>query len=201
MNLLEKAAILHFHRHRIAVGPPGGYGALGWRAEASQTRRFEILAEVGDFAGAGVLDIGCGYGDFKAFLDRRCAGFTYIGIDLVPEFVALARERYAGRPDTHFFQSDFVTAELPETDYVVASGALGYRCQDPGFACAAIGKFFRAARRGLAFNLLDAAAFPEHDLLVGHDPEAIMAHCRSLSPKVRLTRGYLEDDFTVMVWP
>jgi trans-aconitate methyltransferase len=201
MNLIEKATILHYHRHRIAACPPGGHGALGWRAEESQTRRFEVLAEVGDFAGASVLDIGCGHGDFKTFLDRRFERFRYIGIDLMPEFVALARERYAGRPDTHFFHSDFASAELPEADYVIASGALGYRCQDPEFPRRMIAKFFRAARCGLAFNLLDAAVFPAHDLLVGHDPRTVLELCRSLSANVRLVQGYLEDDFTVLVWP
>lgn len=77
MNLIEKATVMHYHRHRIREFHPGSVEALGWRGPESQRRRFEVLLWLGDFTGSTVLDAGCGYGDLKGFLDQRCRGLTY----------------------------------------------------------------------------------------------------------------------------
>jgi len=200
MDLIEKATIVHYHRHRIRTFAGGTPEALGWRERASQIRRFEVLAGVGDLTGRSVLDVGCGHADLKAFLDRRFTGFEYLGIDQMPEFVAEARDRYRGRADTTIVRADFTTAPLPRADYVLASGALGYRCQDPDFTPRMIRKMAEAARRAVAFNMLRREAFPEHPLLVGHDRDRVAAFCRELSPEVRVIEGYLEDDFTVFLY-
>ncbi len=200
MNLIEKATIIHYHRHRIAEYQNGTAMALGWREKESQTRRFEVLSTVGDLNGCSVLDVGCGYGDLKGYLDQKVSGFTYIGIDQMPEFIAEAEERYQDCADTFFFQTDFTTVDFPQVDYVLASGALGYRCDNPAFYTNMIEKMYGAATRVLAFNMLDADLFAEHPLLVGHDCDAVVAFCKGLSDCVEVVRGYLEDDFTVFVY-
>ena len=60
MNLIEKATIRHYHQHRIDAYQIGTVEALGWRAESSQVRRFEVIATVGNLDGCTLLDIGCG---------------------------------------------------------------------------------------------------------------------------------------------
>ncbi len=200
MNLIEKATIIHYHRHRIDALGAETLGALGWRCEESQTKRFEALTSVGDLNGASLLDIGCGYGHLKGFLDERFHGFSYIGIDLVPDFINGAIALYGQRPDSYFCLADFTLAELPKVDYIIASGVLAYRCEAKDFHLSMIEKMFAAADGALAFNMLDAAVFPRHELLTGHDPEEVLAFCRTLSPDVKLVRGYLEDDFTVLMY-
>lgn len=200
MTLIEKATIIHFHRHRIAEYAAGTVEALGYRGAESQTRRFEALAAAGDISGGSVLDIGCGYGDFKGFLDTRCHGFDYVGIDQMAEFVHQARVLYGQRPSCYFCIADFTEAELPFADYVFASGLLCYRCADSSFHFDMIVKMYLAANKALAFNMLDAASFPQHPLLVGFDAEKVVAFCKRLAPRVELVRGYLEDDFTVFMY-
>lgn len=200
MNLIEKATIMHYHRHRIAEYQGGAVKALGWRGSESQLKRFEVLAAAGDLNGAAILDIGCGYGDLKPFLDQRFSKITYIGIDQMPEFITQAKSLYKNHANTYFYQTDFSAVDFPRVDYVLASGALGYRCAELGFYTRMIQKMFSAAQRGLAFNMLDAAHFPEDLLLTGHNPDHILKFCRSLSPHVKLVRGYLEDDFTVFCY-
>ena len=199
MNIIERATIIHFHRHRIAEYSPGTVKALGWKGPESQCKRFEVLATVGNLHSCTVLDLGCGYGDFRAFLETRYSHFTYIGIDQVPEFIEYACGRYEDLPRTYFFQADFSTAQLPPVDYVVASGALGYRCDDPEYYCEMIGKMYSAAAKAVAFNMLDAACFPEHPLLMAHDREKVRESCLKLTPDVTMVQGYLEDDFTVFM--
>lgn len=200
MDLIEKATVMHYHRHRIAEFQHGTVESLGWRGAHSQQVRYQVLAKVGDLNGKMILDAGCGYGDLKAFLDRQFSGFDYIGIDQMPEFIAEARKRYEGIERTTFYQTDFSTAELPQVDYVFASGVLGYRCKNDGFYTAMIGKLYNSARIALAFNMLDNQYFPQHDLLVGHDRDEILTLCRVLSPRVGCFNDYLEDDFTVMMY-
>jgi trans-aconitate methyltransferase len=200
MTLLEKATIIHYHRHRIGEFESGTVEALGYRGEDSQLKRFETLAAVADLNGCSVLDIGCGHGDLKGFLDARFHGFDYVGIDQMAEFIAQARSLYGQRPSCYFCVADFTDAELPQADYVFASGVLGYRCEDSGFYFSMIVKMYLAANKALAFNMLDASRFPPHPLLVGHDVEKVVEFCKRLSPNVRLVRGYLEDDFTVLMY-
>lgn len=200
MTLQEKATIIHYHRHRIGEFEGGTVEALGYRGEESQAKRFEALSTVGNLNGCSVLDIGCGHGDLKGFLDARFHGFSYIGIDQMAEFILHARSLYGQRPSCYFCIADFTEAELPRADYVFASGALGYRCGNSDFPFAMIEEMYLVAKKALAFNMLDAAKFPSHPLLVGHDVERVVEFCRRLSRDVRLVRGYLEDDFTVLMY-
>jgi hypothetical protein len=90
--------------------------------------------------------------------------------------------------------------QLLQVDYIIASGAFSCRCADPGHCFSMIRKLFDAARIALAFNMLDRAAFPQHDLLTGHDRGEVTAFCRTLAPRVESIGGYLEDDFTVFLY-
>jgi len=200
MDLIEKATVMHYHRHRIAEFQHGTVESLGWRNAHSQQARYRTLIKAGDLNGATVLDVGCGYGDLKVFLDQHFSGFDYIGIDQMPEFIAEARKRYAGVERTAFYQTDFSSAALPHVDYVFASGVLGYRCKSEGFYSTMIGKLYNSAKVALAFNMLDKSRFPQHDLLVGHDREEVLTLCRVLSPRVECFNDYLEDDFTVLMY-
>lgn len=200
MDLIEKAMIMHYHRHRIAESKPGSVVALGWRGERSQQARYEMLIKVGDLNGCTLLDVGCGHGDLKAFLDLHYSDFDYMGIDQMPEFIAEAKTRYSDCLRTRFYQTDFSAAELPQVDYIFASGALGYRCKNESFYADMIKKLYHSAKVALAFNMLDKNNFPLHDLLVGHDRNEIIAFCRSLSPRVEWFDGYLQDDFTVFMY-
>lgn len=200
MNLIEKATVIHYHRHRIAEFEVGTAKSLGWRNQLSQDARFDVMAKIGDLHGRSVLDIGCGHGDLKAYFDQDYSDYDYIGIDQMPEFIAEARERFAGHKNGTFFQSDFSQQDLPEVDYVIASGALGYRCAQPDFYFNMIRKFYDSARIGLGFNMLDKQRFPAHDLLVGHDRDAVLAFCKTLSSNVQLIMDYLDDDFTIFMY-
>ena len=199
MTLIERATVIHYHRYRIEHFDAGTPESLGWRGDASQLRRFEILSGLGDFSGHSILDAGCGYGDLKAYLDQRCRGFNYLGVDQMPEFIEEAKRRWANAPDAHFVLSDFTSMPLPTSDYVIACGSLGYRCANPGFYFEMIAKLFAAARLAFAFNMLDAALFPPHDLLIGHNRGAVAAFCQNLCSKVQIIDGYLRDDFTVFM--
>lgn len=199
MNLIERATVLHYHRHRMAVFGEHSVERLGWKGADSQCRRFEVIAGAADFNGRSVLDIGCGCGDLKRFLDQKFTRFSYTGVDFMPDFIQQAQQAYSGIPETWFFERDFSVVPLPLVDLVIASGSLNYRSAGPSFDFDLIRKMYASAREAMIFNMLDAAVFSDHPLLVGHNVNEVMTICRALSPEVHLVRGYLEDDFTVVM--
>lgn len=197
MDLIERATVMHYHRHRIAEFGPRAQ-ALGWKAQHSQWERFELILQAADFSHCSVLDVGCGRADLKAFLDERFPGVCYTGIEQMPEFVADAVQRYSN-DGSRFLLGDFSQGELPVADYVIACGALGYRCAEAGFHLRMIRKMHAASRRALIFNVLDARRFPQHPLLVGCDCAEVLDLCRRLSPQVAVSQGSLDDDMTICV--
>lgn len=201
MTLVDRATIIHYHRHRIACFGAGQVRALGWRDPASQRQRFNAIAIASAFGfdRCSVLDLGCGCGDLKAFLAARFEDVDYLGIDQVPEFIEVARERYVDDPRARFHLGDFAKGELPRVDVVVASGALGYRCAEAGFHLRMIEQMVATATKAVIINLLDAWTFPDHPLLVGRDVEEVTAFCRTLPANVERIRGYLPDDSTIVV--
>jgi SAM-dependent methyltransferase len=198
MDLIERATIMHYHRHRIAEFGPRAQ-ALGWKAEHSQWERFEVILRAADYAHCSVLDVGCGRADLKAFLDEAYPGVRYTGIDQMPEFIDDAARRYDGSDGSRFLLGDFSQGELPQADYVIACGALGYRCAAPDFHLRMIRRLHVVARRALVFNVLDARRFPDHPLLVGRDCSEVLDLCRRLSPHVAVQQGYVDDDMTFFV--
>lgn len=194
-------------RHREAIGRHGyRVGALFWSSEAVQQIRFEQLAGLIDQHGqadCSVLDVGCGFGDLKHFLAEKGFAVDYHGIDLSPDMVQSAAYQTPGiRVDVGDI-FDLGPADN-RYDFVLLSGALNEVVDEPpaepgDYARAVIRRMYRAARHGVAFNLLDArhawtAARPD---LQSFLPQAVLDHCRSFADEVRLVDGYLENDFTI----
>ena len=194
VNIIEKATVQAFHRHRIGSNPAH---ELGYRSESSQTLHFEALCRWGDMSGLTVPDLGCGYGDLKPFLDARFAGVNFLGVDFLPEFIDAAEYRFGHLPHTQFLCADFLRASLPRVDVVIASGSLNYRTADAEHPWPIIHEMWRAARKGIAFNLLDKKNFINDDLLCGYDSVQMLKRCQQINPATEIISDYLPDDFTI----
>ncbi|MES2373017.1 MAG: class I SAM-dependent methyltransferase [Bacteroidota bacterium] len=199
MNLLDTAAIFRFHKEQIKDHGAGSVEALGWTSAEAQQQRFAILAQIGNLDHESILDIGCGHGDLSAYLQNLYPAVRYFGVEQMPELLNVAIEKYAGLPETVFFQGDFAASELPSTDYILVCGSLNYRNSDPLFVLRMIEKLFNNCRKGFGFNLLSSID-PPHGLLTCYKPEFIVEYCRQLTPNVMLVDGYRENDFTVFMY-
>ncbi|HVR96519.1 MAG TPA: class I SAM-dependent methyltransferase [Thermoanaerobaculia bacterium] len=90
-------------------------------ADAAQRR---LVAEVvRPEAGARLLDIGCGAGDFFTYLP---AGVSYAGYDLNPRYIETARERFGNRAEFHCARAGAPPEELLDGrfDKVLAKAVL-----------------------------------------------------------------------------
>ena len=148
-SLAAKAGALrsHLRQRRIyqkLVGEhgPASHRTAHWNSRRSQEIRFEVLVdELGGLAAladATILDVGCGCGDFAAFLDRAGAQpRELVGIDIVPAVISACTRRWAAVDSARTaFPRGFKCCDLllsPSTpmahgsfDYVVSSGVFAF---------------------------------------------------------------------------
>ncbi len=186
-------------RHRDSLTRFGrSPAALYWSSREIQEIRFRILCEIGIAAGDSLLDVGCGFADLKGWIGRWRFPVAYTGIDLSPEILAAAADE---QPDAHLVCGDIFDFEAGSEsyDWVVLSGSLNEALDDDGrYARAVIARMFALARRGVAFNLLDARHRAMFSFgLQRFDPDEMLAYCRTLSPHCQLHDDYLDNDFTI----
>jgi SAM-dependent methyltransferase len=73
-------------------------------------RRATIAAYVKAFGLRTVLDVGCGTADLLAYLDPDV---TYVGVDIAPTPIDMARARFADRRNAFFYSADFRHWQCP----------------------------------------------------------------------------------------
>jgi SAM-dependent methyltransferase len=94
---------------------------LGWGKIGRQDIRFSVLTQSFiNIPNCSVLDIGCGFADLYTYLIDNGWKGRYVGVDLVPSILEVARER---NPSLELYNYDIEQSkELGNFDYVVASG-------------------------------------------------------------------------------
>lgn len=131
---------------------------LGWD-KGKQDLRFSILtSQYNDFQGKRILDVGCGFGDFKLFLDKKISSssYSYTGIDLNENLIQLAKEKFE---NGEFYAGNYLNFEPEEKfDYAVSSGMFNYRFDTEGandkFIYDCMKKTFELCNEGFAFDFL-----------------------------------------------
>jgi SAM-dependent methyltransferase len=176
---------------------PEPVNRVGWHSRLQQLTYLTALIEIGVGRDHSVLDVGCGQGDLYGLLIARGFRGQYTGVDLSPELVASARERF---PFATYILGDVLETEIEEHDFVLASGLFDYRTSDsPTRLRATLRRTFDLARLGLAWNMF-AQAPPERTDLY-HEPLAdLLAFCDELSPHFALRRDYDPGHFTVYLY-
>lgn len=196
MNPLEIAQIIHFHRNRLHLNPKQ---SLGWRTAESQICRFKMLCQWGDLSHCKILDIGCGLGDLKLYLDKHFNDITYFGVDLMEEFISQALKRFHQDPNSYFLCADFQNTLFPPVDVIMACGSLNYRTENHLHPYSIIRKMWDHAQRGIAFNLIRKDTLHGEGLLQGYDPQEILEFCRQLDSQALLIENYHPEDFTILM--
>ena len=174
---------------------------LGFRNRSSQEKRFEALVALGDFHGRRVLDVGCGFGDFLAFLKARGIDPIYTGLDLCEPMVARGRERFAAA-EARFLVGD-VLDHAPDQpyDFVVASGIFGLDAVGARERIRpTVERMFEWARVGAAVNFLSRRSPAPAAARVYVDPAELLELGLLLTPAVRLDHTYLPNDFTLHLY-
>lgn len=174
---------------------------LGFRTRTSQELRFGALLGLGDFHGCTLLDVGCGFGDFLAFLrDHGIEPRQYVGIDICEPMVRRCRERFEGSA-ARFEVADVLEWQPREApDFVVASGIFGLDARGARARIRpTLRRMFAWARGGMAANFLSQRSLEPAEARVYVDPAEALEMAFALTPSVRLDHSYLPNDFTIFL--
>lgn len=175
---------------------------VDWNTAEAQEIRFAQIMNVRDHDGPfTIADWGCGYGGLYDFLKRYGLPFTYVGFDITP--AALMRAR-SSHPGVMFVGEE---RELPEMEFVVASGVFNIRLDTAEadwrvYVQEQLKRMFAKATRGIASTFLTSYSDPPKqraDLFYANPLELFDFAKRELSPNVALLHDYGHWDFTLIV--
>lgn len=207
MHFLDKLKIKYYHHKRSKILGADNAKVQGWHSFDSQQVRFHVLCQSLELADKSVLDLGCGYGDFKHYLDEisraqprgnnRIA--SYLGIDQQRAFVKAARARFANSANTDFINADFSNFSLPNVDVVIVSGSLNYFSRELNYLYKLIAIMYESSQYAVAFNLLDSRYFTSGKTLVSYNPSEVLSFCLSICPNSQLFDNYAKNDFTIIM--
>ena len=174
---------------------------LGFGNKSSQHKRFEALLELGDFDGARVLDVGCGFGDLLEFLQERGISPVYTGIDICKPMIDRCRERF-DEEDAIFRVADVLEFDPREGyDYVVASGLFGLDAEGSRDRVRpTLERMFQWSRLGMAANFLSTRTPSPVDGRIYVEPEKALEAGLAITPAARLNHAYLPNDFTLYLY-
>ena len=173
--------------------------ALGWGDKGRSKLRFEMLVSQWNFDNASVLDFGCGFGDLCAYMkERGFKNFRFTGIDINPELIAIAKERY---PEADFQCLNLLTEpDIAEVDYILASGTFNFKIADCfAFVKDAFTRFDKIAKKGFAANFLSNKVDYELGDVYHADPAQILDLAYLFSKNVVLRNDYMPFEFSVFV--
>jgi ubiquinone/menaquinone biosynthesis C-methylase UbiE len=176
--------------------------ALGYGNTESQQTRFQVLSEIGSFEGRSVLDVGCGFGDFFGFINKKCKHLrSYVGVDVNPNMIAIAKKRY---PNAVFEVRDILEAPIiNKFDFVVASGIFNLEtCNWEEIVKRMLSEMYELSQIGVGVNFLSTFTKGRKpaDSHFADPAEILDFVLRTLSTRVVLRHDYRFNDFTLYIY-
>lgn len=185
--------------------------ALHWVSkEAAEVHYKQLIADL-DFEGKSVLDVGCGFGDIIPYILEKSKHFEYIGIDIVPEFIKVAKDTYKNRINikkklrVHFLVRDYIKNPLRQKfDVVLCCGALNSNPSNSiRYRKKAIEIMWEYAREVVAFNMSGGYPQPENknvNRVFYANSLEILRFCFTLTSKIIFRHHYRKRDFTIAMF-
>lgn len=184
-----------------------GATALGvdWNGQEAQELRFKQLSKILPRESSyTVLDYGCGYGAYLAYLRNRKIDCSYIGYDCVSEMIDKANEIFENEPGAEFICAKELEVEF---DYAVASGVFNQRGEIDyeewtQYTLNSLDKLNDKCKKGFAINFLTSYSDADKmrkDLYYADPCFYFDYFKRNYSRNVALLHDYGAYEFTLLV--
>lgn len=178
--------------------------ALGYGSARSQEVRFEQFLRGFDLVGASILDVGCGFGDLFPFMTSRgVAPRSYIGVDLLEEFVLEARRRVTDER-CRFATRNFIEDPVDDlsVEYAIACAALNTNLPNrDDFVKKFLTRMWEVSSKGFGFSMECSHYFKGRTLDINLDPAYWLDYvCRTFTHRLVLFSDYHDADFTIFVF-
>jgi SAM-dependent methyltransferase len=184
--------------------------AVNWKNKEAQHIRFVQLAKLFNADERfSINDLGCGLGDFVAFLRDSGLTFTYNGYDIAPGMIDNAKRKFLTGEQNDSITFDLITdaQAIRQADYTIASGIFNLRFDQSeedwlAYILKTLLIMSEKSNRGFAFNLLTLYSdkhLMRSDLYYA-DPCFLFDYCKKkISKNVALLHDYNLYDFTILV--
>ena len=179
--------------------------SLGWN-KGRQFIRFHQLTRFFKLDQSTMLDIGCGFGDMINFLEQESIQLNkYVGTDLMLEFIEVAKKKHS-RDYTNFIHGDFLTTEIENVDFVVASGIFGHKIHESDeenyeYIRSILSKALGIASKGIAFDFLSTnVEYRTSDQDFHANPSKILEIAYSLSKNIILNNSAMPFEFNICIF-
>jgi len=197
----DQANTIHRYRRRFEKHGDSPE-TLGW-LKSRQRFRFDVLASGFSIENRSILDVGCGFGDLNHTLRSLGVPYTYHGVDLVPDFIEVARRKFP-EPFIRFTAGEFLKQEFDqEFDVIFSSGVFNHVLEEIDsyvFIEAFMKKAFQMSSVGFAFDFLSDRVDFQQEHNFHARPERILEMAFSLSKNVVLRNDYMPFEFSIFVY-
>ena len=178
--------------------------SLGWKSEEKIKKRFQTLYDIGIRTDVSVLDVGCGFGDFPnhfaVMFINGYLGFNYTGIDIVPEFIEVAKKLSNFGDDEVKFKLGTIDDIKEKYDWVVGSGIFNHKSCSMKYIKKTLKKAFELCNKGIAFNFMSTYVDYRNPELFYTNPSLIFDYAKTLSKYVVLRHDYMPYEFTIYIY-
>lgn len=163
--------------------------------------RWQVLTEVGLYNGSSVLDLGCGFGDFYAYVRDRGLAIEYEGCDINPNLIEIARKKY---PEAKFSVIDIQAADLGRNyDFVVSSSAFNNIISDEDqydYAASILRRAYELAGKAVAIDFLTSYVDFESEGGFYYSPERMFSLAKQVTKRVSLRHDYPLFEFCLYLY-
>ncbi len=171
---------------------------LGWGGgKERQLKRFRAAIDFSLFDDrpvVSVLDVGCGFGDFGAWLSEYKPAIRYTGIDINPALIEEGRKRYS----LDLCVTDIGSLSDRSYDLVVANGIFNYRMQHEDhekYVKGMLRRFMEVAHVGIAVDFMSTYVDFSHPGAF-HCPESLVVDAiKTRTKRYAIRNDYLDYEY------
>jgi ubiquinone/menaquinone biosynthesis C-methylase UbiE len=171
-------------------------GSLGW-PKGKQEIRFQTMSEIGNLNNSSILDVGCGFGDYATYLQKKKKNIKYLGIDINPIFIEKAKEK---NPNTSFKICDIEKQKIKKKfDWVFAIGITN-KCGSYQYIENMLQEMFQISKKGIGMDFLSSYVDYKGKGDYHASPERILKIAKKISKRVIIRHDYLPYQFCVYIF-
>ncbi|MBI4053300.1 MAG: class I SAM-dependent methyltransferase [Candidatus Diapherotrites archaeon] len=186
-------AVLGLKRHERWQLKPEKYLADDYLSEipSNSVTRTALYAAINRTAGRKVLDIGCGPGIFFDGFRKNCKTKTYIGIDITPKMVKIAKKRF---PEADFRKGDITKLDFKDAEYSICIISHVLEHLAPETCKKAIRESVRVAKRKVIIEFFipprekETTRQLDYFYYNQYDGKELKKFIRSLNCKIKITK-------------
>jgi trans-aconitate methyltransferase len=202
MNPKDKKAYIERYDKRVSewgVSPE----SLGWSGGLErQQQRFQAAIDFTIFSEnqvLTVLDVGCGFGDFGAWLKEKYPEIHYVGVDINYNLVSLGRKRN----DLDLTTDEIETFDSQSFDLVVANGIFNFRMENEShesYVQQMIARLLDVARVGIAVDFMSTFVDFQHQGAFHCPEELVIAAVKQSTKRYVIRNDYLDHEYMVYAY-